>query len=157
VAAQDLQPQHGLRHAQRAADPVQDRVAGQDAAHEQGQLRPDAQHHPARPPLPHRLGRPRGARQVAEHLGRLAVPQLRRQPRLQAGRQGHLRSGDHPVHVKAADPHGRAVQVFADDLQFPAHDPLVEVGTLVLARDHAPDVVAHALAVHATPAARREE
>ena len=133
VGAEDLQPHHGLRHAQRAADPVKDRVAGQDAAHEQRQLRPDAQDHPARPPAAQRLGRPSGARQVVEHLVRLVVPQLRGQPRLQAGRQGYFGGRDHPVHVLAADPHGRAVQVFADDLQFPCHDPLVEVGPLVLA------------------------
>ena len=104
----------------RVLQPFEHRAAFDDAGHEQRRLRTGAEHHLARP-VPVQVLRGLGRlADVADGLARAAVPQLGRQPHLQAAVKRVSPGGRQPAEVLAADSHRVAVQVILDDLQLTA-------------------------------------
>jgi len=80
-----------------------------------------------------------------------AVPQLGRQPYLQATVERRPACCHQPAEVLPADPHRVAVQVVPDDRQLTARFFGRELRAPVLPPHHPADVVADTAAVHATP------
>ena len=138
---------HALPEA-RVSQPLEHRSSLDDASHEQRRLPTDAEHYLARPvPVQflRRLGR---LGDVARGVAGAVVPQLGRQPHLQAAIERMLTGGDQPAEVLPADAYRVAVQVVPDDLQLTAllrpRTPGASPAPTLPA-----DVVADAAAVHA--------
>src|SRR5260370_20091431 len=127
------------------------RSAFDDASHEQRRLRTDAEHHLARP-VPVQFLRSLGRLgDVADGVAGAVVPQLGRQPHLQAAVERMPAGGYQPAGVLPADAYRVAVQVVPDDLQLTARFFGRELRAPVLPPHHPAGVVADATAVPAAP------
>ncbi len=104
----------------RVLQPLEHRSAFDDASHEQRRLGTDAEHYLARP-VPVQFLRSIGRLgDVAGGVAGAVVPQLGRQPHLQATVERMPACGHQPAEVLPADPYRVAVQIVPDDLQLTA-------------------------------------